>query len=164
MKSNILKGSLFIIFGVLILFNLSVALKLLATWFGILAIAGGLISLAGAWQNHRKGLPYSAWLAEGILGLAVGILIVSFPQKTVSLFMFIFGIYALIIGIIQLNTYRHFKDWNLRSGTMLISAILSFLIAAVLLFKPFESAGLIAAIIAIYAIFYGITLLINTSK
>jgi uncharacterized membrane protein HdeD (DUF308 family) len=163
-RINIIKAILFIVFGILIIINPSDALILLATYFGILAIAGGLLNLFMAFRYYRKYNQPGPGLIEGIISSVIGIIIISYPELSVSLFIIFFGIWALIMGIIQLIAYRSFSEWNFRSGSLLFSAILSLIVAAILLFRPFESAGIIAIIISVYAIIYGASLLINSLK
>ncbi len=161
---NILKALLFILFGVLVIINPSDALVLLATYFGILAIIGGGISLVNAFRFYRKYKQYGPGLLEGIITTLIGILIISYPEGSVSLFMVFFGIWAFIIGLIQIFAYRSFNELDIRSGSLLVSGILSLVVSIILLFRPFESAGILAIIIAVYAIIYGSSLLINNFR
>lgn len=160
-RSDILKAILFILFGVLILINPGEALILIAIYFGILAIIAGIIGFYKSWRFYRLYRYTGPGLLEGIVSLGIGILILTYPEHSVSLFMILFGIWALIMGIIQIMAYRTFSEFNFRSGSLLLAGILSIIVALILLFKPFTSAGLIAMIIAIYAIIYGGSLLVN---
>ena len=160
-RSDILKAILFILFGVLILINPGEALVLIAIYFGILAIIAGIIGFYKSWRFYQEYQYSGRGLIEGIVSLGIGILILTYPEHSVSLFMILFGIWAFIMGIIQIMAYRTFSELNFRSGSLLLAGILSIVVALILLFKPFTSAGLIAMIIAIYAIIYGGSLLVN---
>ncbi|MFW5821336.1 MAG: HdeD family acid-resistance protein [Bacteroidota bacterium] len=160
-RSDILKAVLFIIFGILILVNPGEALVLIAIYFGILAILAGIISFYKAWHYYQRSGQTSTGILEGIISLAIGILILTYPEHSVSLFMILFGIWAFIIGIIQLMAYRGFSELNIKSGSLLVSGILSILVALLMLLNPFISAGIIAVIIAVYAIIYGGALLVR---
>lgn len=160
-RSDILKAILFILFGVLILINPGEALVLIAIYFGILAIIAGIIGFYKSWRFYQQYQYTGPGLIEGIVSLGIGILILTYPEHSVSLFMILFGIWAFIMGIIQIMAYRTFSELNFRSGSLLLAGILSIVVALILLFKPFTSAGLIAMIIAIYAIIYGGSLLVN---
>lgn len=162
--TRILKAALFIIFGILVLTNTSQALVLIATYFGVLAILGGIISIFVGYRLSLSSQPSVAWYIEGAFSLIIGILVISYPESSVNFLMIVFGIWALIIGIMQLTAYTRFKELNIHSGSLLFSAISALVVALLLLLKPFESAGFISIIIAIYAIIYGTTSLINTFR
>src|SRR6056297_946509 len=158
--SDLLKALLFILFGVLILINPGEALVLIAIYFGILALIAGLISFYTAWRFYQRNKYTGPGLVEGIVSFGIGILILTYPEVSVSLFMVFFGIWALIMGVMQIMAYREFSEFNIRSGSLLVSGILSLIVSFILLFKPFASAGIVAIIIAVYAIIYGLSLLI----
>lgn len=162
--TRILKAALFIVFGILILSNTSQALKLIATYFGVLAILGGIISIFVGYRHTLSSQPSVAWYIEGAFSLIIGILIISYPESSVNFFMIVFGIWALIIGIMQLTAYTRFKELDIHSGSLLFSAVSSLIVALLLLLKPFESASFISIIIALYAIIYGTTALINSFR
>lgn len=162
--TRIIKAILFIIFGILVLSNTSEALRLVATYFGILAIAGGIISIFIGYRSSMHSQPSLPWYFEGTVSLLIGILIISYPEASVNFLMIVFGIWALIIGIVQLTAYSQFREMNLHSGSLLFSAVAALIVAALLLFRPFQSAGFIAVIIALYALIYGITTLINSFR
>ncbi|MGC9341684.1 MAG: HdeD family acid-resistance protein [Bacteroidales bacterium] len=162
--TRILKAALFIVFGILILSNTSQALKLIATYFGVLAILAGIISIFVGYRHTLSSQPSVAWYIEGAFSLIIGILIISYPESSVNFFMIVFGIWALIIGIMQLTAYTRFKELDIHSGSLLFSAVSSLIVALLLLLKPFESASFISIIIALYAIIYGTTTLINSFR
>lgn len=165
MKTNytrILKAVLFILFGILVLTNTSGALKLIATYFGVLAILGGIISIFIGYRHSLHSQSSISWYLEGAFSLIIGILIISYPESSVNFFMIIFGIWALVIGIMQLTAYTRFRELNINSGSLLFSAISALVVAVLILLKPFESAGFITLIIALYAIIYGVASLINS--
>jgi uncharacterized membrane protein HdeD (DUF308 family) len=162
--TRILKAALFIIFGILVLTNTSDALVLIATYFGVLAILGGIISIFVGYRHSLISRPSVTWYLEGAFSLIIGILIISYPESSVNFFMIIFGIWALVIGIFQLTAYTRFRELNIHSGSLLFSAVAALIVAILILLKPFESAGFITFIIALYAIIYGITSLINSFK
>jgi uncharacterized membrane protein HdeD (DUF308 family) len=164
MNSNLLKAILFIAFGVLILLNPGEALVLIAIYFGILAIISAIINFYSGWMFYRRNKYTGPGILEGIISLSIGILILTYPEHSVSLFMVLFGIWALVMGIIQIAAYRKFQELNIRSGSLLVAGVLSVVVALLLLIRPFTSAGIIAIIIAIYSIIYGGTLLINSFR
>lgn len=155
--ASILKSILILLFGILVLSNPSGAMVLITTYFGILAILGGLISIFFAYRHYQRGLLANVGFLEGFLSLLVGIVIIVYPEVTVSFFMVVFGIWATFTGIAQITAYIRSDHAGLKNGFFLFSGILSLLIGVVLIFRPFESASVMAVIIGVYAIVYSVT-------
>jgi uncharacterized membrane protein HdeD (DUF308 family) len=151
-----LKGLLSLGLGILIVSNTSTALLLIATYFGIFAIIGGAGVLIYAFWNQKKGIKSTFWLFEGSFNILVGLIIVFYPEISISIFLAFFGIWAIIIALIQFLTYRQYRDLKMNSGLILFNAIISLAVGITLLFNPFESAKIIALFIGIYAIIYGL--------
>jgi uncharacterized membrane protein HdeD (DUF308 family) len=155
--ASILKSALILLFGILVLAEPSTALVMVTTYFGILAIAGGAISIFFAYRHYQRGLIANVGFLEGFLSLIIGILIIVYPEVTVSFFMVVFGFWAAFIGITQIMAYLRIEHTGLKNGLLLFAGILSLLVGIVLIFRPFESAGILAVIIGVYAIIYSIS-------
>ncbi len=159
--ASILKAILILLFGILVLSNPSSALVLISTYFGILAILGGLITIFFAYRHYQRGILANVGFLEGALSLLVGILIIAYPEVTVSFFMVVFGLWAAFIGITQIAAYITSEHSGLKNGFFLFAGILSLLIGVLLIFRPFESASVMAIIIGVYAIVFSVTQLIS---
>ncbi len=150
-----LKGILGLLLGTLILINPAEAIKIIATYFGLFAILGGALVLFYGFREKSRGRKSTFWLIEGSFNIIIGLIIVSYPEISVSVFIALFGIWAIIIGILQFISYDRYRKLNIHAGIILVHAILSVLIGILLIFNPFEGAQIIAIIIGLYAIIYG---------
>ena len=153
--ASALKGILALAFGVLIFIDPSRSIILLATYFGIFALVGGLIALGYAFRIRQKGGTGGFWLIEGSINILIGLIIIFYPHISVSIFIAFFGIWAIIISLLQLSTYNRLRALNMNGGLILFNGILSFIVGLLLLFNPFEGAVIIAVIIGVYALIYG---------
>ena len=151
-----LKGLLSLGFGVLILSNTTTALILIATYFGIFAIIGGAGVLFYAFWNQKKGIKSTFWMFEGSFNILVGLIIVFYPEISISIFLAFFGIWAIIIGVLQFLAFKQYRKLKMNSGLILVNAVISLVVGAIILFNPFESAKIIALFIGIYAMIYGL--------
>jgi len=161
---NIIKGILALTLGGLIVAKPDTALVVIATYFGLFAILGGIIVLLYAFWNQRNGIKSRFWMVEGSFNILIGLIVVIYPHISVSIFLAFFGIWAVIIGILQLMAFKRYRNLNMHAGTILISAILSLAIGAVLFFNPFESAKVIAVLVGVYALIYGLFTLYTAFK
>jgi uncharacterized membrane protein HdeD (DUF308 family) len=151
-----LKGLLALGLGILIVSNPATALLLIATYFGVFAIVGGAGVLLYAFWNQKKGIKSTFWMFEGSFNIIVGLIIVFYPEISISIFLAFFGIWAIIIGILQFLAYRRYRELEMNSGLILINAVISLAVGITILFNPFGSAKIIALFIGIYTITYGL--------
>ncbi|HER08321.1 MAG TPA: hypothetical protein ENO20_05355 [Bacteroides sp.] len=154
-----LKGLLVLILGIICLVNPAGALAAIAIYLGILAIAAGLgiviVSVAG------KGSYWQFWIVEGFFNLIIGILLVSFPKAAIHILIVFISLWIIAMGILQLFTYSNLRKSGHTSNLVLFTAILSLLIGILFLFNPFEGAKVVAIILGIFALIYGVSSLIT---
>jgi len=150
-----LKGALFLILGILCLANPAGALAAIAIYLGILAILSGLGIVI--FSLSRKGTHWRFWIFEGIFNLVIGLLLVSYPKTAISVLVIFIGLWIIAMGIIQIITYTNLKKTGYTSQVTLFTAVLSLLIGILLLFNPFEGAKIVAIILGIFAVIYGLS-------
>ncbi len=152
---EVLKGAIALFIGIICLINPSEALAAVAIYLGIIAILTGVIVLINAWI--RKGTYWRFWISEGLFNLIIGILLVSFPQAAVSLLIVFISLLIVAISMVQILTYSSLRRSGFSSPVMLITAILSLVVGLILLFNPFEGAQMVAVILGLYAVIYGLS-------
>ena len=153
--TEILKGILALVLALIIFIDPGRALMTIATYFGVLAIIGGLVLIVTS--VVRK---YGFWqflLFQGAVFTLVGSLIVAYPDVTASLMVFFLGLLITFMGIIQLMAYYQVKEMAEVPRLSLVNGVLSLGIGILLLFNPFEGALLATLIMGAYALWYGIT-------
>lgn len=98
----LISGGLETIFGTWLLVNKDARLEILAIIIAVIAIVHGLLNLTIAIKGTKDSGDRFIWLAAGILGLALGILIFfvpSFGWATNVAIIWIFGIFLLVMGL-----------------------------------------------------------------
>ncbi|MGQ1889081.1 HdeD family acid-resistance protein [Thermophagus sp. OGC60D27] len=153
--SEIIKGVAALLISLLIFIDPAGALMTIATYFGLLALIGGVITIIAALRSHRQGRNFI--LIQGIFFTLIGLLIVIYPGGTASLMVVLIGLFITFLGAIQLAGYLQMKDVLPAPQLSLIHAILSLAIGLLLLFNPFEGAVLATLIMGAYALWYGIS-------
>ncbi len=160
---NLIKGILITLFGLIALLKPDTALVTLVKVFGAFAVAGGIFVLIFSSTNrHLPGNKF--WMAEGIIDLLIGIILLTFPQATVKIFVIIIALWAIIMGVIQLTTYKRYKYFLFNKNLQLISGIITIIIGLILLFNPFEGGMILVVLIGLLAMFVGINTIMNTVK
>ena len=154
-----INGFIFILFGILLMFFTQQSILTLIIYFGIFLLAGGAVLMLSGINNIRKDKSAAMILMEAIASVAIGLALLFFPQPSVDLFLILVGIWAIIIGIIQLVIIVNIKGVIASKNVILINGLLTIALGILLLFKPFAWAIFMGKIIGVCAALFGILLL-----
>jgi uncharacterized membrane protein HdeD (DUF308 family) len=159
-----INGFLFIIFGVVAILFPGITLAALGVYFAFTVIIGGIAQIVGAVRVKSYNERWYLLLPEGIIGLLLGVLILSRPELIATVFVAIIGIWALIIGAVLMFSFFRNKNAGFTNTIMLLVGVLSVITGGIIVFNPFESTRMITVLIGIYALIYGLFSVINSSK
>ncbi len=159
-----LSGLLAIVFGIVAIFYPDITLVTLAVYFGITVLVGGLVLIAGSFLTNNKDANLSFLLVEGIIGIAVGLIVLLKPQLSITLVALFMGLWAILLGVLFALAYRRRNMPKTQKQFLLILGIISVGIGLLLVFNPFEGTRLITILIGIYAIVYGILSIVTKRK
>jgi len=152
------------LFGIIALLFPDITLFALAIYFGISFLLAGLILII---ISARLKASISNWgyiLAEGIIGIILGLFILTSPGVSATVFLLILGIYAIIIGLFFLAGYFSGKLANYFKGSLLVNGIISLLFGILMVVNPFDSTRIVTLLAGIYALIYGIFSVMNTTR
>ena len=154
-----LRGALAILFALVAFFLPGVTATVLVLVFGAYAFVDGIFALiAGlrAARHHGRSAPL---LIEGVLNLLLGVLVLLWPVAALVALVYVIAIWAVITGVLLIAAgialIRHSGEWLL-----ILGGIISVLLGIVLFFAP--GAGIVAISwwLGIYALLFGIALLV----
>lgn len=154
-----LRGVLAILFAVVAFFLPGITATALVLVFGAYAFVDGIFALiAGlrAATHHGRSAPL---LIEGVLNLLIGVLVFFWPVAALVALVYLIAIWAVVTGVLLIAAgialIRHSGEWLLIPG-----GIVSVLLGIVLFFAP--GAGIVAISwwLGIYALLFGIALLV----
>jgi uncharacterized membrane protein HdeD (DUF308 family) len=154
-----LNGCLFTIFGLLILFFTQEFIKTILIYIGIVMLAGGAILLFAGINNLRRDKAGAMVLAESIIAVAIGLALLFFPAASVKLFLVLMGIWAIVVGIIQLVIIVNIKGEISGKNLFLLNGLVTIGLGILLLFNPFQWALFLVKIIGGAAALFGILLI-----
>lgn len=94
-------------------------------------------------SNTNKNVANSLWkfiMAKGVTLLVAGLILLLFPEATLTTLIFIIGIYWLIDGVVTL--YNTFNQRNIRKNWWwgLITGGLGIIAGLIVVLKPFSSS------------------------
>ncbi len=113
------------------------------TVFGVIMLIVGAISLFWMATLKSMALPHKLTLICGIIDLILGIVCIVYSRKVVEafpVFVKIYGVFMVIMGISKLRDYITLQVWGLpRKFLWLIGAILTIALGVVIYMNPFTA-------------------------
>lgn len=149
-------GALSIVVGILVLVWPGHTLVALAVLFGLQLVISGLFRLVAAIAASDATAGARALLAIlGLLGLVVGLWALRHIDMAVSVLALFLGIYWLIDGIVETFTAIDQPELPGR-GWVLVAGLLGILAGFVLLVWPKPSLLVLAIILGIFLVLFGL--------
>jgi uncharacterized membrane protein HdeD (DUF308 family) len=96
-----LAGVLYLVIGIICLSNLLGSITVLAVVLGIVWVIGGAIEMVTA-LTRANGWGKASGLLLGLLSLLAGLVLLFWPERSLTVLVWILGLWLLAIGIIQL--------------------------------------------------------------
>jgi uncharacterized membrane protein HdeD (DUF308 family) len=156
----IIRGVLAIIFGLIALFSPIATAIVLAIVIGVFAIATGVFDIIEA-IRHRGSSSMVLRIVLGAVGILFGILVLVWPGMSLAILVILVGVWAIVTGILQImSSVRHRAVPNSGWVWGIIGGALSLLFGILLLIWPDSGLVAIIWIIGIWAIVWGITLIV----
>lgn len=157
-----LTGIAAIIFGLLALLLPGLTLGLFILLFAAFALIDGIITLLRA--TRERSINKRWWLVfiEGLLGIALGIVILFWAQTTQMFLIILFAIWAILTGVLDVfGAFRH----RAAGQSLLLSVIpgiISVIFGVLILFQVNDNLTFLVRLIGVYAIAYGVFMIIRT--
>ncbi|HET9778857.1 MAG TPA: HdeD family acid-resistance protein [Propionibacteriaceae bacterium] len=156
----IVRGVLAIIFGLIALFAPIATAIVLAIVVGVYAIVNGVFDIIEA-IRHRGSSSMVLRIVLGAISILFGILVLVWPGISLTILVILVGIWAIIIGILQIMaSVRHRSVPNSGWVWGIVGGALSILFGILVLVWPGTGLVSIIWIIGIWAIVWGITLVV----
>ena len=154
-----LNGLLAVAVGVVILVWPGISLFALTILFGVYALATGVVGLYYSFTAEANG--ERGWLVfSGLLGIAVGIMVLVWPNISELALLYVIGAYAIVLGIVAVVGAFWLPIDGGDTALLILSGLVSIAFGVVMFAKPGDGALVTLALIAAFALVTGITELI----
>lgn len=154
-----LRGGLAIVFGVLTVVWPHVTLLALALVFGVYAVVDGVSALFSAFRGG-DAMHVAAYVLTGVLGLIAGVIALAWPAITVFVLATLIGLWALVTGVAEVVAAIRLRKQIRGEAFLIVAGLVSALAGVLVFFHPFAGAVGIAILIGMYALIYGIVLVL----
>jgi uncharacterized membrane protein HdeD (DUF308 family) len=149
------RGIIAVLIGVLALAVPGTTFTLLVILVGLYMFIDGVFAIVHA-INHRKTMAWWGWsLFFGLVGVVVGLLVVSNPFAWVVALVYLVAVWALVTGAVEIvSAIRLRKVLKTEAWYILVGA-LTALFGLSLLFNPLAGVVTLAFVFGFYAIISG---------
>jgi uncharacterized membrane protein HdeD (DUF308 family) len=154
-KVTALRGVLAIAFAVVILVWPSIGLSVLIALFGAFALVSGVATVAGAF-NLPLGGGQRWWLVfEGLLGVAVGVVVFIWPDLSALGLLYAIAAWAIAMGIFELAVAFVFPFSGAWSLLAVLGGLLSIGFGVIMFAHPGAGAVALLGLVAAFALVTG---------
>jgi uncharacterized membrane protein HdeD (DUF308 family) len=155
-KVTALRGVVAIAFAFAILIWPDIGLTALIALFGAFALVSGLATIAGAFSVPVAG-GRRAWLVfEGVVGVAVGIVVFVWPDLSALGLLYAIGAWAIALGIFEISLAFVLPISGGRTLLMVLGGLLSIAFGAIMFARPGAGAVALLALVAAFALVTGV--------
>ena len=154
----LIAGIVTLAFGAIILIWPFMTVSFLVVFFAVLSIVFGIAGLIRSFTLIKKQKTWWVLLIEGILSIAVGIMVLVWPFSSVIVLIYFIGAWLLVTGITATATGSTAKN-----SMVIVYGVLSIILGIFILFRPpFYAATTLIFFVGFFAIFRGIGMITNS--
>lgn len=161
---SLLRGVLWIAFGVLLFLRPGISLLSLALLFGAIFLIDGVINVVNGVAGRRERESWWLLLLIGIAGIVAGILTFQNPAITGLLLLFYVAMWSIVTGVLEIVAAIRLRKEIRGEFWLVLSGLVSVLFGIFVIARPAAGALAVLWLIAIYAIVFGVSLLVLGAK
>ena len=158
-KSMALRGALAVAFSVVIIVWPNIGLTALIALFGAFALVSGLATIGGALSTPMPGNRRAWFVLEGVLGVAVGVVVFIWPDLSARGLLYAIAAWAIAIGIFEITLSFGLPVSGRRSLLLGLGGLLSIAFGVIMFAEPGAGAVALLALIAAFALVSGVMLI-----
>jgi uncharacterized membrane protein HdeD (DUF308 family) len=155
----VLRGVLLILFAILLFTNPGLTAISLAIWLAALLIVDGIFTLIGAIMSWKETEDRWFILADGILSLVLGVLLLRAPEVTLLFVSLTFAFWFIFSGLARIAMGVQLRKEIKGEGWMILGGALSMIFGLYLFSQPGLSLSTLLITAAIFSLIAGVFLL-----
>jgi len=157
---TLIRGLLWIAFGVIVFAWPGISLLSLALFFGATVFVDGVFNVANAVNGRKEHDQWWILLLVGLAGIGVAILMLLVPEVTALALVFYIAIWAVAVGVLQIVIAVRLRKEIEGELWLGLAGIASIVFGVLLVVNPAAGALAVLWLIAGYAIVFGVILVL----
>jgi uncharacterized membrane protein HdeD (DUF308 family) len=154
-----LRGAVAILFGILALAWPGSALAAIVILFGAYAFVDGVFALVALFRGAGRDGRFWTLILEAVVGIGIGIFTLANPAVTGLALLYYVGIWSVITGVLEIIAAIRLRKEITGEWWLALAGVLSVAFGILLFVAPGPAAFAIAIWIGVYAIIFGVALL-----
>jgi uncharacterized membrane protein HdeD (DUF308 family) len=155
----LIRGLLGLALGVFALLYPGATLALIVFFIAAYLIIDGILAVVKAFSVLRADKYWWALLLEGILGIAVGIIMFALPLLSILSLALLVGFWAIVSGIFAITTATRLRTHVPGEWLYVLFGIVSILFGIAVAFAPAVGIFYIVLMTSVYGFVMGITMI-----
>lgn len=156
----LLRGIAAIVFGILAIALPGLTLFMLVITFGIYTLFDGVVEIWSGFSTRETNDRWWVDILIGLAGVIAGILIMSLPGVTAVVAIYFIGAWMAVTGVLQIISALRLRAEISNEWWLILSGVLSVLVGLYFLAFPGDGAVSLVWIIGIYAILFGVMMVV----
>lgn len=156
-KMSIISSILFLLFGLLLIFQTENVIKTVSIVVGSLLLIIGVFPIINYFRNRNQNIFSSAGLLYGIFSVVAGIIIIVNKNLLATIVPVLTGVWMIINSVNKIQISMELRDKKL--STWYISFIFAILIligGALLIINPINGAVILSKTVGIIIVIYSV--------
>ena len=154
-----LRGLFAVLFGLLAFAWPGLTLAALVLLFGAYALVDGVFALVAAVRAAEAHERWWWFVLEGLAGIAAGLLTFVWPGITALVLLYLIAWWAVITGVLEIAAAIRLRNEISGEWALALGGVASVVFGFLLLFRPGAGALAVVWLIGIYALLFGVLLL-----
>lgn len=159
-KLVLFRGVLAVAFGLLAIFLPSVTFSTIIMWLGAWLVINGILMTIAAWQQKANDRNWWITLIAGLVSIGLGVYTFLHPQVTGAAIIIYLALWSILTGIAEIVFAIRVRKLITGEGWLIAGGAMSVLFGLLLLANPISGAITLTLILGIYALIFGIFLVI----
>ena len=155
----LVRGILALVFAAVALFFPATAFLSLVLVFGAFALVDGVFAIVSAFTSNAKSENWWWLILEGVFGILIGILTIVQPAAMSEAWLLLIAAWAIVTGILEVITAIRLRKMIEGELWLILSGLASIAFGVLVLVYPQTGAVAIGVIVGIYALMFGILLI-----
>jgi uncharacterized membrane protein HdeD (DUF308 family) len=154
--TTLLRGVIWIFFGIVTFTRPGISLVSLAFLFGAIALTDGASNVISAIGGRHEHEGWWVLLLGGLAGIGVGLLTFMSPGLTALALLFYIAVWAVATGVLEIVAAVRLRKEIAGEFWLILAGVLSIAFGVFLMARPGEGALSVLWLMALYATVFGV--------